>query len=81
MPTAKPVAPNKLTEVLDFVRNGGRVVVPSAWRMIVIDSKCLKKFEKAGEWLLKVEGDGYRMRQGKGSVYLLSGQLHYVIED
>lgn len=81
MPTAKPVAPNKTTEALDFVRNGGRLVIRTALRTVVIDAKCLKKFEKVNEWLLKSEGDGYRLRSGKGSVYLLPGQLHYIIED
>jgi hypothetical protein len=34
-------------------------------------------FEKAGAWLLKEDGDGYRMASGRSSVYLFAGQLRY----
>ena len=43
----------------------------------MIDRKVLKRFEHAGAWLLREEGDGYRMRSGKSSVYLFPGQLRF----
>lgn len=78
--TTAPVAPNHLDAAIEFVRRGGRLVVRTALRIVVIDTKTLKRFERAEEWLLRTDGDGYRLRQGKGSVYLLPGQLEYVIE-
>lgn len=71
------VPPHALEAALKFVRAGGRLVVPTATRVTVIDKKTLARFEKAGEWLLKEDGETYRMRSGKGSVYLLPGQLRY----
>jgi hypothetical protein len=77
--TLRPVPPNSLEEALTFVHSGGRLMVPSYTKCILIDKKTLNRFEKAGSWLLKAEGDGYRLRQGKGSVYLLPGQLNYYV--
>lgn len=73
----KPVPANSLDLALEHVRKGGRLVVPTYTRYTVIDLKCLKRFEAANCWLLKVEGEGYRLRQGKGSVYLFPGQLQF----
>jgi hypothetical protein len=80
MATTKSVPANSLDAAISYVRNGGRLVVRTALRVTVIDRKCLHRFEKADAWLLKVDGNGYRLRAGKGSVYLLPGQLEYVIE-
>ena len=80
MATTRPVAPNDLDAAIAHVAKGGRLVVRTALRVVVIDRNVLKRFEKADAWLLKAEGDGYRLRTGKGSVYLLPGQLEYVIE-
>ena len=46
-------------------------------RVTVIDAKAVARFAKAGEWLLKEDGAGYRLRSGKGSVYLFPGQLKF----
>ena len=77
MPATKPVPSNSLQAALDHVRKGGRLVVPSYTRVIVIDRKTLAKFEAANVWLLKEDGAGYRVRQGKGSVYVFAGQLQF----
>jgi hypothetical protein len=74
------VPPNAVDAALACVRAGGRLVVTTALRVYIIDAKCLKRFEKAGAWLLKAEGDGYRMRTGKTSVYLIPGQLCFLPE-
>lgn len=79
--TIKPVDPNKADEALEFVRNGGRLVVRTALRTIIIDQKTVRAFDKAAQWLLKAEGDGYRLKSGKRSFYLLPGQLEVVIEE
>ena len=72
---AGEVQPRTLEAALAHVRSGGRLVVPSNERWTYIDAKCLARWEKAGQWLLKEDGDGYRLRTGKRSVYLLPGQL------
>jgi hypothetical protein len=71
------VPPRSLTVALDYIRNGGRLVVPTYTRITVLDRKCLARWDRAGEWLLKEDGDGYRMRTGRSSVYLLPGQLKF----
>jgi len=71
----RPVAANALDEALMGVRAGRRLVVRTVWRITIIDAKCLARFERAGHWLLKAEGEGYRLRSGKSSVYVLPGQL------
>ena len=73
----KPVPPKALEAALGHVRAGGTLLVPTYTRCTVIDQRALGRFERAGEWLLKEEGDGYRMRSGRKSVYLLPGQLKY----
>lgn len=73
----KSVPANSLELALEHVRNGGRLIVPTYAHCTVIDRKTIAAFEKAGAWLLKTEGDGYRMRSGKGSVYLFPGQLRF----
>jgi hypothetical protein len=72
-----PVPSKSLAQAIAYVRGGGRLVVPSYARTILIDAKVLARFEAAGEWLLKEEGEGYRLRQGRSSVYVLPGQLCY----
>jgi len=73
--TFRPVPPKSLDAALDGVRKGGRLIVPTYARCTVIDRKVLARFERAGEWLLREDGDGYRLRSGRGSVYLFPGQL------
>lgn len=81
MPTTRPIPPRSIDDALAYVAKGGRLVVRTARRATVLDRKVLRHFEQAGAWLIREEGDGYRLRSGKGSVYLLPGQLEYVIED
>lgn len=73
----RPVDANDLDSALAYVRNGGKLVVPTAYRVTVITKRTLASWEKADMWLLKAEGNGYRMRSGRSSVYLLPGQLCY----
>jgi hypothetical protein len=71
------VPAKSLEAAFAHVRQGGQLVVPTYTRTTVINAKTLAKFEAAGQWLLKEDGQSYRMRQGKGSVYLLPGQLKF----
>ena len=73
----KPVPPKSLEAAIEHVRAGGELLVPTYTRCTVIDRKVLQRFERAGAWLLREEGDGYRLRSGKTSVYLFPGQLKY----
>ena len=73
----KPVPPKSLEAAIEHVRAGGELLVPTYTRCTVIDRKVLARFERAGAWLLREDGDGYRLRSGRGSVYLFPGQLKY----
>ncbi len=75
--TYQAVAPKSLEMAMAHVAAGGRLVVSTMTRVTVIDRKVVNRFAKAGAWLLKEDGDGYRMRNGKGSVYLFPGQLKF----
>lgn len=75
--TLEEVPPNSLERALEYVRQGGVLIIPTYTRVTYIDRKTLARWEKAGQWLLKAEGNGYRMRSGKSSVYLLPGQLKF----
>lgn len=72
-----PVPSHNVEQAIAHLRAGGRLVVPSVTRWIILDAKTLAKFEKADAWLIREDGDGYRLRQGKGSVYVFPGQLRY----
>ena len=71
------VPPHSIEEVFKHLENGGSLCVPTYTRCTVITPKTLDKFRKAGAWLLREEGNGYRMQRGNGSVYLMPGQLKY----
>jgi hypothetical protein len=73
----KAASPRSLEAVLAFIRSGGTVYLATATRITPIDARTLARFEKAGTWLLKEDGDGYRLHSGKGSVYIAPGYLRY----
>lgn len=73
-----PVPPKSLREALAHVYRGNRLCVTTYARVIVIDKKCVDKFTKACQAVLREDGDGYRLAQGRGSVYLLPGQLKMI---
>jgi predicted secreted protein len=73
----KPVPPKSINKVWEHIANGGIVYIPTYTRCTVINQKTVDKFRKVGAWLLKEDGDGYRMQTGKTSVYILPGQLTY----
>lgn len=73
-----PVEPKSLNKVIDHINQGGKVCIPTQYRMTIIDKKCYDKWEKAGIALFREEGNGYRMRTGKSSIYILPGQLRYM---
>lgn len=72
------VPPKSLDMVFQHLEQGGTVIIPTYTRCTVITQKTLEKFRKAGQWLLKEDGEGYRMQSGRSSVYLLPGQLKMV---
>lgn len=72
------VPPKSLAVALAHVAAGGRLLVPSYTRAIVIDGRCLARWDRAGLALLTEDGDGYRLRQGRGSVYLYRGLLKMI---
>ncbi|MEN3237942.1 hypothetical protein PUR29_31225 [Methylobacterium ajmalii] len=80
MSNTRPVPANNLAQALEHVEKDGRIVIRTCLKITVIDRRVLRRFERAGAWLLKEEGEGYRLRQGQGSVYLLPGLLEYVFE-
>jgi hypothetical protein len=74
----RSVPPRSLRDALDHVRRGGRLGVITVWRATIITRKTLEGFQAANAWLLREEGDGYRLRSGRGSIYLFPGQLSYL---
>jgi hypothetical protein len=76
-PHGSPVPPKSLAAALDHLAQGGRLAIPTAYRCTVIELRHVQQWEAHGG-LLREDGEGYRMRQGKGSVYLLPGQLRFV---
>lgn len=73
-----PVPPNSLQIALDHVAKGGRLCVPTAMRVTIIAAKNIATWDKAGTPLLRERDNGYQMRVGKSSVYLLPGQLKMI---
>ncbi len=71
------VPPKSLNAIFSHLEGGGKVYVHTYIKNIVITKKTLEKFRSVGAWMLKEEGEGYRLQSGKGSVYLLPGQLKY----
>lgn len=73
-----PVPPKSLAIALDHIKRGGRLCVPTYTKVTVITAKHIAQWDNAGKPLLREENDGYRMRVGKGSVYLIPGQLKII---
>ncbi len=70
--------PKSLAAALAHVQRGGRLLVPSYTKPILIDGKALARFDAEGVPLLREDGDGYRLTKGKGSVFPLPGQLQAI---
>jgi hypothetical protein len=69
-------APAKSAErIKAFLRAGGRAEVRTYLTVTTIDGRTLLRFESVGAYLLRDEGEGYRMQRGNSSVYLMPGQL------
>lgn len=76
----KSVQSHQAGYCLEYLRKGGTLYVPSHEGTLILTSKMLKSVEKRGDWLLKESKDGgYYLRQGRGHVYLLPGQLCYSV--
>ena len=71
------VPPKSIEDVFKHLESGKSVYVATYTKCTVINNKTLNKFRKVDAWLLKEDGDGYRMQTGKSSVYLIPGQLKY----
>ena len=73
----KAVPPKSIDQVFKHLEDGGTLIIPTYTRCTVITKKTLISFRKVGAWLLKEEGNGYRMQTGKTSVYLFPGDLKF----
>jgi hypothetical protein len=71
------VPPKSLDKAFAHLEAGHMLLVPTCTRCYRMTKQTLAKFRKVGAWMLKEEGDGYRMQTGRTSVYLLPGQLKY----
>lgn len=72
------VAPKALAEGLAWLEAGHRLYVATYAKTIMITPATMAKYVKAGTWLLKEEGNGYRLHTGRKSLCLLPGQLKYI---
>lgn len=78
METAQ-VKPGDAEVALQFVRDGGRLLVVSYTKPIILNAKCVAKWDAfGGKPFITNEGNGFRMRSGRSSVYLFPGQLRYI---
>ncbi len=71
------VPPKSIDVIFKHLESGKNLHVHTYVKNIIITKKTLENFRRSGGWLLKEEGDGYRMQNGKSSVYLLPGQLKF----
>jgi hypothetical protein len=73
----RAVPAHSLEDAIKHLESGKSLYIPTYTRCTVITKKTLDKFRAVGAWLLKEDGEGYRLQTGKSSVYLLPGQLKY----
>lgn len=65
-----------LDQALDYVRAGrARLVLATYTHITLISKRSLASFEADGGWMIRREDSGFRMKSGKGSVYVLPGYL------
>ena len=74
---SESVPPKSLGTALAHVKAGGRLIIPTYTHCTVIDQRAVDRFARADVWLLREEGDGYRIKRGKGSDYIFPGQLKF----
>ena len=74
---SRSVPPHALDAVFSHLNAGGRVAIQTCTRTVLITQETLLTFQRAGSWLIKEDGEGYRIRSGKSSFYVLPGQLVY----
>ena len=72
-----------LDECIDAVAAGkGTIYLPTYGRVTVYDTKTVKRWQKAGNWLIKPAqspmGDAFRVARGKNSDFVFPGYLRYV---
>ncbi len=73
----RSVPPKSLSAALEHVKDGGTLIIPTYTHCTVIDQRVVDRFAKSGAWLLREDGDGYRIRRGKGSDYVVPGLLKF----
>ena len=75
------IMPHELPKVLDFLRKGGTIILPTYTRCTVITQKTIDAWQRIGKPFLREDGNGYRMMVGrKSSVHVFAGefgQLYY----
>ncbi len=71
------VPPKSLGAALAHVAGGGQLIIPTYTQCTIITQKVVDRFDRAGQWLLREDGDGYRIRRGKHSDYVVPGQLKF----
>lgn len=71
------VPPKSLDAALEHIEAGGTLTITTYTHHTVISQATVARFAKAGAWLLKEDGNGYRIRRGKGSDYLFPGHLKF----
>ena len=71
------VPPKSLQAALEHVKSGGTLIIPTYTHCTVINQRVVDRFAKSGAWLLREDGDGYRIKRGKSSDYVVPGLLKY----
>ena len=71
-----PVPSDAMDAINHHMAHGGELGIGGGIRFTVIGQSVWKSWTDKGDWYVKPEGSGYRVRQGrKSSVYLFAGQL------
>jgi hypothetical protein len=62
-------------EIKNHCLNGGVAMIPTNERAILLTGKLFKAYDAVGQELLRDEGNGFRMRQGKRSIFVFGYQI------
>ncbi len=74
-----PVPSDSMAEIERHMAASGELGIGGGYRFTTITNKAWQSWTKDGDWYIKAEGTGYRIRQGrKSSVFLFEGQLRWM---
>ena len=73
-----PVPSDAMDAIEAHMTAGGELGIGGGYRFATITNAAYRSRTDSGDWYVKPEGAGYRVRQGRKSVYLFPGQLRWM---